>query len=278
MIQKIVKFMQDSGAMALAWQRDVDFFKSELKTDGVYDVVTDVDITITKMFREFVAREFGDLDYIIADEETIMELGADPFAELNRHEYVFIIDPLDGTLTYSNGLQFWGIIIGVFKKGQPVAGAVYAPALDTLVYADEKAAYSIEKGEMRELKPLPDNVDSPPLIIINSFITMGSKPDINFKEVQPLQFYSGAVNMLQIALNRARGYWFTVHMWDVAGFLMIFKHVGIEVRGINDNKELSILDSKSYKPTGMLVNQRYIVSRPKYYDYLKNIAESVTKG
>jgi len=277
MIQKIIKFIQDAGALALAQQKDTDFFKSELKTDTVYSAVTDADMAITKMFREFVDCEFGDLDYIIVDEETVEELGHDPVTEIKKHEYAFVIDPIDGTLTYTSKLPYWGIIIGVFKNGKPYVGAVYLPGLNTLIYADENAAYVVENGEMKELKPLSDTTESPPLLILNTFI-IRRNPNLNFKEIQPVQFYSSAVNLLYMALNRTRGYWFAVHMWDIAGFLPIFKHVGVEVRGMNDGKEFSIFDSDTYKSENLMVRQLYIASRPKYYDWMKNITTEEGKG
>jgi myo-inositol-1(or 4)-monophosphatase len=38
-------------------------------------------------------------------------------------------DPLDGTANFVHGHPFWAVSIGLLERGQPVAGAVVAPAL-----------------------------------------------------------------------------------------------------------------------------------------------------
>jgi len=258
-------------------QKDVDFYAPETKVVGaVHSVITDVDLTVSKMFREFIANEFDNLDYIILDEETAANLGTDPVAEMNKHEYVFIIDPIDGTLTYASGFPFWGICIGVFKNGRPFAGGAFAPALNLMVYADEDKAYAMENGETKELKPLPDTTETPPLVVLNNAIARKNL-NMDLREIQPLQFYSAVMNLIYVAMNRARGYWFGVNLWDIAGFLPIFARIGIQVRGMKNGKEFLPFDSGSYKSDKLIVDQIYVVSRPKYYDWMKNIVNENKK-
>lgn len=42
--------------------------------------------------------------------------------------FVWVLDPLDGTLNYLNGLPLFGVSVGVLWKLRPVAGAVFVPA------------------------------------------------------------------------------------------------------------------------------------------------------
>jgi myo-inositol-1(or 4)-monophosphatase len=50
---------------------------------------------------------------------------------------VFIVDPIDGTRSYMRGKPYWAVCIAVASQGEPVAGVVYAGALDER-YAAEK--------------------------------------------------------------------------------------------------------------------------------------------
>ncbi len=52
-------------------------------------------------------------------------------------EYQWVIDPLDGTANFVNGIPLFSVSIAVLKGGAPVAGVVYQPVGDSL-YAAEK--------------------------------------------------------------------------------------------------------------------------------------------
>jgi len=49
---------------------------------------------------------------------------------------VFIIDPIDGTRAFMNGLDTWCVSAAVTEKGRTLAGVLYAPSLDELYVAD----------------------------------------------------------------------------------------------------------------------------------------------
>jgi myo-inositol-1(or 4)-monophosphatase len=42
-------------------------------------------------------------------------------------EYLWVLDPLDGTKNFLNGLAVWGCSVGVLHRGRPVAGAIFTP-------------------------------------------------------------------------------------------------------------------------------------------------------
>ena len=50
-------------------------------------------------------------------------------------EYCWVIDPLDGTTNYSQGLPIFTVSIGLQCKGETVLGVVYAPYLNELYEA-----------------------------------------------------------------------------------------------------------------------------------------------
>ena len=45
--------------------------------------------------------------------------------------YQWVIDPIDGTVNFSRGLPYWCSSVAVQQDGETVAGAVFAPELDT---------------------------------------------------------------------------------------------------------------------------------------------------
>ncbi len=74
-------------------------------------------------------------------------------AIMAAHERYWIVDPLDGTRSYIDGFDGFGIHIGMIDQGVPVVGIIYFPALDVFYYTDNGKAYCQEQGNtVRELK------------------------------------------------------------------------------------------------------------------------------
>ncbi len=59
-----------------------------------------------------------------------------------QSDYLWIIDPLEGTLNYAHHIPFWGVNVGLFYKNKPYLGVVYLPELNELFHAAKgKGAY-----------------------------------------------------------------------------------------------------------------------------------------
>ncbi|MGR9391909.1 3'(2'),5'-bisphosphate nucleotidase CysQ [Rhizobium leguminosarum] len=52
-------------------------------------------------------------------------------------ETLFIVDPIDGTRAFLGGQKVWCVSVAVVHRGRPVAGVLYAPALEELYEAVE---------------------------------------------------------------------------------------------------------------------------------------------
>lgn len=60
-----------------------------------------------------------------------------------KSEYMFVVDPLDGTNNFSLGIPNFTVSIGLLKSDRCIAGVIYAPFLDRVYSAEEgKGAYS----------------------------------------------------------------------------------------------------------------------------------------
>ena len=71
-------------------------------------------------------------------------------------EYVWYIDPLDGTSNFTRNIPLFGISIGVIKNGQPVCGVLYFPVLNLLVEAEEGMG-TLVNGERSRVSSRPLN-------------------------------------------------------------------------------------------------------------------------
>ena len=57
-------------------------------------------------------------------------------------EYVWVLDPIDGTKSFVSGLPTWGTLIGLMHRGQPVYGMMAQPFTRERFYGDGKRASS----------------------------------------------------------------------------------------------------------------------------------------
>ena len=96
------------------------------------DVVTEVDHLSEALILEAIrARHPG--DGILAEESGAhhgsgkAESGAGAAARALGHGRTWIVDPLDGTINYANGIPYFCVSIGLVVDGVPSAGAVHDP-------------------------------------------------------------------------------------------------------------------------------------------------------
>ena len=111
-----VAIAHDAGSLLLDRFRTV--LDVQFKDDHGHDPVTEVDKAVEEMVQLRVGRDFP--DHAILGEEGASHgpLGAD---------FVWAIDPLDGTTNFINGLAIFSSSIGVLWRGAPVAGALFLP-------------------------------------------------------------------------------------------------------------------------------------------------------
>ncbi|MBD3316891.1 MAG: inositol monophosphatase [Chitinivibrionales bacterium] len=72
-------------------------------------------------------------------------VGEEGGRQANDAEYVWVVDPLDGTHNYIRGIPLYGVSIGVMRKGCHVVGVVYMPETDCM-YAAERGAGAFRNG------------------------------------------------------------------------------------------------------------------------------------
>ncbi len=85
--------------------------------------------------------------YGIIDEESL------PTRVGRETDCIWVVDPLESTISYLRDEDTFGVMIGLLKDYKPVLGVTYRPKIDELVYAASGAgAYSLSRGESRRLR------------------------------------------------------------------------------------------------------------------------------
>ena len=106
-----------SGAILLDhFQKPMDVeFKSENQTNPV----TDADKRSEEYLKEAILRQYPD-HAILAEEGSQVES--------ETSDFTWVVDPLDGTVNFLNGLPIFGVSVGVLYQGHPIVGCIFVPS------------------------------------------------------------------------------------------------------------------------------------------------------
>ena len=214
------------------------FFNGEFtitNKEGINNPVTEADHAAEKAIIDIIQQNFP--NHFILSEET-GEIITDS-------EYKWIIDPIDGTINFANGIPICCVSIGVEKAGEMIMGAVYAPILNELYVAEKGGGAflndkKIKVGNKSEViksclvTGFPYTyLDAPngPLNIFEKLVRKG---------VPVRRLGSAAIDLCWVAAGRFDGFYeHKLSAWDsAAGFLLVQEAGG----------KVTDFDGKPYSP------------------------------
>lgn len=103
---------------------------------GVFDPVTEADRGAERAIRAAIKAAFP-CHGIIGEEYGAENAGA---------EYVWVLDPIDGTKSFIAGLPLWGTLIGLQQSGKPIYGMMHQPFTGERFSGDGAAAHWRGRG------------------------------------------------------------------------------------------------------------------------------------
>jgi len=101
----------------------------EIRDKSYHNPVTTADHEADAFLKQFLMKKTPDFGWL--SEETV-----DSEDRLEK-EYVWVVDPLDGTKEFIEGVPHFVISIGLVKQGAPVLGVLYNPVREELIRTDE---------------------------------------------------------------------------------------------------------------------------------------------
>ena len=267
----ILNFLHQAGTLAIEMQSSAQK-GSHLKTNHISSVVTETDLSISKMFEAFIAKNFASENYIIIDEESISKTKPHIFERMHETEYQFVIDPIDGTLVYANRMPSFGILIGVFKNLKPIGGFIYLPVSQELAYCLNNKAFYIEHAfSKKEVKHqlTPSTAKTPFIYLLHHF-----QYDIDYTQVfgkiSTFDFYSQAANYLYTLTGSVRANVCRCHLWDVAAVMAFVKPLGFVFKNYQTEQNIEAIDS-SWLDDELSLTADVVLSKPEDFNELKKI-------
>lgn len=121
--QSAQQVIREAGAIAMRMFLQREALVIEQK--GVQDMVSIADRMVEDHVRAHINRCFP-RDAVVGEERG---------GSADDSRFVWVIDPIDGTACFVNGMHAWCISIGIMLDGEPVIGVVFDPNADELFHA-----------------------------------------------------------------------------------------------------------------------------------------------
>jgi myo-inositol-1(or 4)-monophosphatase len=186
------------------------------------DLVTEADVASDKLIVEAIRQRYP--EHSILSEEGL--------GEEQAGEFLWLIDPLDGTTNYAHGYPVFSVTIALQREGENVLGVTYDPVRDELFWA-EKGQGAYCNGRRLSVSGVVNLRRC--LLATGFFYTRASIEDNNLAEfgrimprVQGVRRGgSAALDMAYVAAGRLDGYWeFHLSPWDWAAGDLLVREAG----------------------------------------------------
>jgi myo-inositol-1(or 4)-monophosphatase len=229
MLKTILVKAAEAGA-----ERLQHFFSGEFAIshkEGVNNLVTEADHAAEKAIIETIQAEFA--DHFILSEET---------GEMSSSSNIkWIIDPIDGTVNFANGIPICCVSIGVEKDGEMILGAVYNPLM--------KEFYLAEKGLGATLNDKKITVSDKTAVMHSCLVTGFPYTYLDMPH-GPLQVFeslirrgipvrrlgSAAIDLCWVAAGRFDGFYdHHLQAWDSAAGALMVQEAGGKVTDFEGN-------------------------------------------
>lgn len=225
----LLRAAKESGL--LMKERSAKDFTIDSK-DGRNDLVTEVDHASEKKIISIIRESFPD-HYILTEESGDLP---------SSSSYKWIIDPIDGTVNFANGIPLSCVSIAVEKDGDMIMGAVYNPFIDEFFFAEKGKGASLNDKSISVSKKnsvsksilvtgFPYtylNEENGPLDTFGRFIRAG---------IPVRRLGSAAIDLCWVACGRFDGYFeHKLNTWDSAAGFLIVKEAGGVVTDFDGNE------------------------------------------
>ncbi|MBK7630364.1 MAG: inositol monophosphatase [Ignavibacteriales bacterium] len=213
-------------------------FQVEYKTNEK-NLVTEIDKKSEIAIMDFISRKYP--THNILTEES---------GEHKKYsDYLWVIDPIDGTTNFAHGLPIFSVSIGVMKKNEIIAGVVY-DVMQNIFYSAEKGSGTFANDKKIKVS---DNYNIGLGVLVTGFpYDVADNPDKAFERFESLtkqaravrRLGSAAIDFCYVARGVFDGFWeVSLQPWDICAGKLLVEEAGGLVTDFSGN-EIDIFTSQ----------------------------------
>lgn len=267
-LTELKSFLNDAGALGLSIQQTAERSEKEDST-----IVTEADLAISNLFQQRFNHYLSQPGHMLVDEE----VAKSPRDEVLAADYQWVIDPIDGTASYAGNSLFWGIIVSVFRKGQPWLGAVYLPAMGLLYWADETDVYETTtpftaQENTRTLQAIAMPFSRSSQIAVHAEFLPSLFAQVPFIPVD----YWSPLNGAFVAAGRLRGTIAWDALWDFGANFVFATRLGYTFRRLSDGKVFTHLNADLLTPEWKVASYMFLGPDEVYQQLKPHLSPRLT--
>jgi len=206
-----------------------NFNREQIKLKSQFEILTKADLGAERIILRELNKNFPDHD-ILSEESGPLRFGIEASDEGIKSEYLWIVDPLDGTTNFSIHNPLWSVSIALAQRGEIIFGLVHAPFLAETYFAEKGDGAYKNNQKIRVSNIKGDRA-------FHTFCHGGTKESISlalkYYQKQKLsqfdcrQLGSAAVELAYVACGRSESILIPgARSWDVAAGALITKEAG----------------------------------------------------
>lgn len=235
-----------------------DFEVSEKVDDNSYkSPLTEADLRANDIIVQGLRSSFPEYSILTEEEKDNKERLS--------NEFVWIIDPLDGTKEFIKRNGEFTVNIALVNKARPVLGVIYVPVLDELYFASKNMGAFLEKDKKTKKITVSDKTRPKEMVLVKS---RSHATERLLKIIDKLKFAEintsgSSVKGCLVARGDADVYirLGPQNEWDICAMNAIINEAGGKMTGLNGK-------TLKYNKENVLIESGFLVSNNRIHDKL----------
>lgn len=214
---------QEAGTVLLEYLGKLEDVREK---SAAGDLITEADHASEAVILSALKRAYP--DHGILSEESGLH-------EVNGADFVWCVDPLDGTTNFTHEIPFFAVSIGLLYRKEPVMGVIYNPFLQE-IFCGVKGGGAMRNGVTIRVS----KVDALNKAVLATGFAYDRRdtPDNNYAEFCGLtaqtqgvrRMGSAALDLAYVAMGRFDGFWERgLNSWDIAAGVVLVQEAGGKV-------------------------------------------------
>ena len=238
--------VREAGTIALTYFNDLK--NVEVNKKSPRDFVTAADVAVEEFLKKTLTEKYP--EYGFWGEES---------GQSDNQTNRWIVDPIDGTHSFSRGQYFWAISVALEINQELIMGAVYAPALNDF-YCAEQGKGASKNGRVISVSSVDNLAES---MVATGFACLRSYlEDNNLQRFAKIaqnttgqrRFGSAAVDLCLVADGQVDAFWEQeLNLYDVAAGALIAKEAGATLTDFQGNA--GVFPKQILATNGLILNE-----------------------
>ena len=173
------------------------------------------------------------------------------FIKNDDNDYIWVIDPIDGTTNFLHGIPHFCISIGLKFRDEIISGIIFDPIKNEIFYAEKNQGAFFNNHRIRVSKR--KNLDE--------CLFATNKNGLSSSDLNARIFGSAALDLAYVASGRIDGYFQNgLNLWDIAAGTLIVKEAG----GIVNNYDLEKTNNIKLVASSEIINEKMLKRLNKF--------------